>query len=156
MSKIIVVGSSNTDMVVHTSHLPVPGETILGGKFLMNQGGKGANQAVAVKRLGGDLLFVEKLGDDILGQQALRVFQNEGIATNYIALDKETPSGVALISVDQHAENCIVVASGANMSLGQGDIDSMEKEMLTGDVLLMQLEIPLPTVEYAAQKAYEK
>lgn len=86
----------------------------------------------------------------------LRVFQNEGIATNYIALDKETPSGVALISVDQHAENCIVVASGANMSLGQGDIDSMEKEMLTGDVLLMQLEIPLPTVEYAAQKAYEK
>lgn len=156
MSKIIVVGSSNTDMVVHTSHLPVPGETILGGKFLMNQGGKGANQAVAVKRLGGDLLFVAKLGDDILGQQALRVFQNEGIATNYIALDKETPSGVALISVDQHAENCIVVASGANMSLGQGDIDSMEKEMLTGDVLLMQLEIPLPTVEYAAQKAYEK
>ena len=97
MSKIIVVGSSNTDMVVHTSHLPVPGETILGGKFLMNQGGKGANQAVAVKRLGGDLLFVAKLGDDILGQQALRVFQNEGIATNYIALDKETPSGVALI-----------------------------------------------------------
>ena len=156
MSKIIVVGSSNTDMVVHTSHLPVPGETILGGKFLMNQGGKGANQAVAVKRLGGDLLFVAKLGDDIWDSRPLRVFQNEGIATNYIALDKETPSGVALISVDQHAENCIVVASGANMSLGQGDIDSMEKEMLTGDVLLMQLEIPLPTVEYAAQKAYEK
>ena len=61
MSKIIVVGSSNTDMVVHTSHLPVPGETILGGKFLMNQGGKGANQAVAVKRLGGNLIFVAKL-----------------------------------------------------------------------------------------------
>lgn len=75
MSKIIVVGSSNTDMVVHTSHLPVPGETILGGKFLMNQGGKGANQAVAVKRLGGDLLFVARVGNDVLGQQTLRVFK---------------------------------------------------------------------------------
>ena len=113
MSKIIVVGSSNTDMVVHTSHLPAPGETILGGKFLMNQGGKGANQAVAVKRLGGDLLFVARVGNDVLGQQTLRVFQNEGIETSYIALDNETPSGVALISVDQYAENCIVVASGA-------------------------------------------
>ena len=104
MSKIIVVGSSNTDMVVHTSHLPAPGETILGGKFLMNQGGKGANQAVAVKRLGGDLLFVARVGNDVLGQQTLRVFQNEGIETSYIALDNETPSGVALISVDQYAE----------------------------------------------------
>lgn len=75
MSKIIVVGSSNTDMVVHTSHLPAPGETILGGKFLMNQGGKGANQAVAVKRLGGDLLFVARVGNDVLGQQTLRVFK---------------------------------------------------------------------------------
>ena len=156
MSKIIVVGSSNTDMVVHTSHLPAPGETILGGKFLMNQGGKGANQAVAVKRLGGDLLFVARVGNDVLGQQTLRVFQNEGIETSYIALDNETPSGVALISVDQYAENCIVVASGANMLLGQEDIDSMEKEMLVGDILLMQLEIPLSTVEYAARKAYEK
>ena len=99
MSKIIVVGSSNTDMVVHTSHLPAPGETILGGKFLMNQGGKGANQAVAVKRLGGDLLFVARVGNDVLGQQTLRVFQNEGIETSYIALDNETPSGVALIIV---------------------------------------------------------
>lgn len=156
MSKIIVVGSSNTDMVVHTSHLPVPGETILGGKFLMNQGGKGANQAVAVKRLGGDLLFVARVGNDVLGQQTLRVFQNEGIETSYIALDNETPSGVALISVDQYAENCIVVASGANMLLGQEDIGSMEKEMLVGDILLMQLEIPLSTIEYAARKAYEK
>ena len=122
----------------------------------MNQGGKGANQAVAVKRLGGDLLFVARVGNDVLGQQTLRVFQNEGIETSYIALDNETPSGVALISVDQYAENCIVVASGANMLLGQEDIGSMEKEMLVGDILLMQLEIPLSTVEYAARKAYEK
>ena len=78
---------------------------------------------------------------DVLGQQTLRVFQNEGIETSYIALDNETPSGVALISVDQYAENCIVVASGANMLLGQEDIDSMEKEMLVGDILLMQQEI---------------
>lgn len=156
MNKIIVIGSSNTDMVVQTSHLPVPGETILGGEFLMNQGGKGANQAVAVKRLGGSLVFVARLGNDILGQQSLQTFQQEGINTDYITLDKEKASGVALISVDQQAENCIVVASGANMNLGNEDIDRIENEMHAGDILLIQLEIPISTVIYAVQKAYEK
>ena len=81
MKKIIVIGSSNIDMVVKTSHLPVPGETILGGEFFMHQGGKGANQAVAVKRLGGNLIFVAKLGNDILGQQSVDYFKKEGIDT---------------------------------------------------------------------------
>lgn len=156
MKKIIVIGSSNVDMVVRTSHLPVPGETILGGEFFMNQGGKGANQAVAIKRLGGNLIFMAKLGNDVLGRQSVGYFKKEGIDTRYIALDEDSASGVALISVDDHAENSIVVASGANMLLNEQDVDKMLEEMCEGDILLMQLEIPLQTVEYAARKAFGK
>ena len=137
MKKIIVIGSSNIDMVVKTSHLPVPGETILGGEFFMNQGGKGANQAVAVKRLGGNLIFVAKLGNDILGQQSVDYFKKEGIDTKYITLDENS-------------------ASGANMLLNEQDVDKVVEEMCEGDILLMQLEIPIQTVEYAARRAFEK
>lgn len=156
MKKIIVIGSSNVDMVVRTSHLPAPGETILGGEFFMNQGGKGANQAVAIKRLGGNLIFMAKLGNDVLGRQSVGYFKKEGIDTRYIALDEDSASGVALISVDDHAENSIVVASGANMLLNEQDVDKMLEEMCEGDILLMQLEIPLQTVEYAVRKAFGK
>ena len=156
MKKIIVIGSSNVDMVVRTSHLPAPGETILGGEFFMNQGGKGANQAVAIKRLGGNLIFMAKLGNDVLGRQSVGYFKKEGIDTRYIALDEDSASGVALISVDDHAENSIVVASGANMLLNEQDVDKMLEEMCEGDILLMLLEIPLQTVEYAARKAFGK
>lgn len=156
MKKIIVIGSSNVDMVVRTSHLPAPGETILGGEFFMNQGGKGANQAVAIKRLGGNLIFMAKLGNDVLGWQSVGYFKKEGIDTRYIAFDEDSASGVALISVDDHAENSIVVASGANMLLNEQDVDKMLEEMCEGDILLMQLEIPLQTVEYAARKAFGK
>ena len=156
MKKIIVIGSSNVDMVVRTSHLPAPGETILGGEFFMNQGGKGANQAVAIKRLGGNLIFMAKLGNDVLGRQSVGYFKKEGIDTRYMALDEDSASGVALISVDDHAENSIVVASGANMLLNEQDVDKMLEEMCEGDILLMQLEIPLQTVEYAARKAFGK
>lgn len=156
MKKIIVIGSSNVDMVVRTSHLPASGETILGGEFFMNQGGKGANQAVAIKRLGGNLIFMAKLGNDVLGRQSVGYFKKEGIDTRYIALDEDSASGVALISVDDHAENSIVVASGANMLLNEQDVDKMLEEMCEGDILLMQLEIPLQTVEYAARKAFGK
>lgn len=156
MKKIIVIGSSNVDMVVRTSHLPAPGETILGGEFFMNQGGKGANQAVTIKRLGGNLIFMAKLGNDVLGRQSVGYFKKEGIDTRYIALDEDSASGVALISVDDHAENSIVVASGANMLLNEQDVDKMLEEMCEGDILLMQLEIPLQTVEYAARKAFGK
>lgn len=156
MKKIIVVGSSNTDMVVKSSHLPGPGETVLGGNFLMTQGGKGANQAVAVKRMGGNLIFVARLGDDLFGDQTIEVLAKEGICTEYITRDKMHPSGVALINVDEKAENTIVVASGANLLLDESDIDKIESEMSEGDILLMQLESPIATVEYAAKKAFEK
>jgi len=112
--KIVVVGSSNTDMVVKSDRLPVPGETILGGAFRMNPGGKGANQAVAVSRLGGLATFISKTGNDLFGKQSIEMFKEENINTDYIFSDPKLPSGVALIMVDSNGENCIVVASGAN------------------------------------------
>lgn len=150
MSKIAVIGSSNTDMVIKTGRLPAPGETVLGGQFLMNPGGKGANQAVAAARLGGDVVFVAKVGDDIFGQEAVEGFKGEGINTDYIVVDPDNPSGVATITVDEQGENCIAVASGANSALGPADIDSATPQIEAASVLLMQLETPLGTVEHAA------
>jgi len=149
---ILVIGSSNTDMVVKAAHLPAPGETILGGTFFMNAGGKGANQAVAAARLGADVIFIAKIGDDIFGKQALELFAQEGIDTSYIIIDAVNPSGVALITVDDKAENCIVVASGANAALLPDDLTAAEQKLKTAALILMQLEIPLETVEYVANK----
>lgn len=151
--KILVVGSSNTDMVIKTNHFPAPGETILGGKFLMNAGGKGANQAVAAARLGGSVTFVGKIGDDIFGKQAVRQLKEEGINVDFVAVDAENPSGVALITVDQNGENSIVVASGANGTLVPADFDKATAELNESEFVLMQLEIPIPTVEYIARIA---
>jgi ribokinase len=153
MSKIIVIGSSNTDMVIKAERLPVPGETIIGGTFLMNSGGKGANQAVAVARLGGQVSFITKTGTDLFGQQSVELYKSEGINTEYIFSDKDNPSGVALISVDAQGENCILVAPGANAALSIADIEKARAEIESADLLLMQLEIPMATVEYAAEIA---
>jgi ribokinase len=150
---ILVVGSSNTDMVIKANHLPSPGETILGGVFFMNAGGKGANQAVAAARLGGDVTFICKTGNDIFGQQALQLFKDEGINTSYMLSDPENPSGVALITVDKNAENCIVVASGANATLSAADLQNAKKIIEQAAIVLLQLEIPLTTVEYVAATA---
>lgn len=154
--KIVVVGSCNTDMVVQADRLPMPGETILGGTFHMVPGGKGANQAITVARLGAQVTFVSKVGYDLFGLQALEKYKAENINTDYVLTDPKRPSGVALISVDKHGENCIIVAAGANAALTQDDIDKAKDEIMTADVLLMQLEIPLETAEYAAKKANEK
>jgi ribokinase len=153
--KIIVIGSSNTDMVVQSDHLPVPGETVLGGEFLMNPGGKGANQAVAASRFGGNIVFISKLGNDIFGEKYRSVLQKEKIDINHVYTDEEAASGVALITVDSKGENAIVVAPGANSTLNRGDIDRAEKEFDDAEFLLLQLEIPLDTVIYSAQKAAE-
>ncbi len=155
-NQILVIGSSNTDMVVVTDHFPVPGETILGGKFLMNPGGKGANQAVAAARLGGNVAFISKLGQDIFGEQTIRNLKEEGINVSGISSDPKNPSGVALITVDKHAENSIVVAPGANMSLEIPDIDKHFFLLDNAGIVLMQLEIPLKTIEYAANSAFKK
>lgn len=151
--KILVVGSSNTDMVVRTDHLPRPGETVLGGQFFMNPGGKGANQAVAIARLGGNITFVCKTGSDIFGHQAQQLFEEEGINTSFVLSDSKNPSGVALITVDSHAENCIAVASGANMKLSPDDLIRAKEAIEQADAILMQLEIPIETVAYVARTA---
>jgi len=150
---IVVAGSSNTDMVIKTPHLPAPGETILGGTFFMNAGGKGANQAVAAARLGGNVSFIAKLGDDIFGRQALQLFNDEGIDTKCIVIDAQYPSGVALITVDEKGENCIAVASGANAALLPADIDGMTEVITSADIILMQLETPAETIGYIAALA---
>jgi len=155
-NRILVVGSSNTDMVVKIKTLPRPGETVIGGSFLMNAGGKGANQAVATARLGGDVSFICKVGNDIFGEQAIQLFQKEGIDTSHVFTDADNPSGVALITVDEHGENCIAVASGANANLTEEDISSVEKAIDEAGYVLMQLEIPIETVEYVADVAFRK
>jgi len=154
--KIVVVGSCNTDMVIKADRLPVPGETILGGTFFMNPGGKGANQAVAASRMGGNVTLISKTGNDVFGKQSVMLYTAENIKTDYIFSDPKHPSGVALITVDSQGENCIVVASGANAYLTPSDIDKASAEIENSDLILMQLEIPIETVEYVAEMASKK
>lgn len=151
--KIVVIGSSNTDMVIKSDRLPKPGETILGGNFLMNHGGKGANQAVAAARLGGDVTFICKIGNDIFGNETLEMFHKEGIDTTYVGITPQEPSGVALINVDKKGENCIVVASGANGTLSVDDIQNAETAIKQASIVIMQLETPIESVTYAAKMA---
>lgn len=152
-NKILVVGSSNTDMTVKSPSLPKPGETIIGGDFLMGPGGKGANQAVAAKRLGGDVSFVCKVGRDIFGDNAIATYEKEGLDTSEI-LRSDKPSGVALILVDSEGENCISVASGANGDITPADIDSKKDLIENAGILLLQLEMPTESVVRAAQIAH--
>jgi ribokinase len=153
MAEIVVIGSTNTDMVVKTAYLPKPGETLMGGEFFMNPGGKGANQAVAAARLGGKVSFITKIGRDVFGDESLDNFKKVGINTEYVLVDEQTPSGVALINVDEQAENVIVVAPGANAHLSVQDIDRAAEAIKNADIVLLQLEIPLETVEYTCKLA---
>jgi ribokinase len=153
--KIIVVGSSNMDLVVKSSRIPSRGETILGGEFIMTPGGKGANQAVAAAKLGADVFFVTKLGDDIFGRQSLSNFQKVGIHTKYVEQTKEAPSGVALITVDEAGDNVIVVAPGANLKLSPDDVKKAQSDITSSGAVATQLEVPLETVEFAARLANE-
>lgn len=155
MPKILVIGSSNTDMVVKTSRFPQPGETIIGGEFFLFPGGKGANQAVAAARMGGQVDFIAKVGQDIFGQQAIEGFAHEGINVAYVLNDPKLASGVALITVDATGENEIVVAPGANAALSPGDLDRDDAAFENADLVLMQLETPLETVLHAAQKVHD-
>ena len=154
--KIIVIGSTNMDMVVKTSHIPVPGETVLSGSFFMNPGGKGANQAVTIARLGGEVVFISKVGNDVFGKQSSQLLDDEGINTFYMLSDNELPSGVALITVDEVGENSIVVASGANGNFLPSDLEDALDEIAKAGIVLMQLEIPLETVHFVSKYAASK
>lgn len=148
---IVVIGSSNTDMVVQTANFPKPGETILGGNFFMFSGGKGANQAVAAARIGAEVTFIGNIGNDIFGQRAISELQAESINTTYISTDQSKPSGIALILVDGKGENEIVVASGANNTLSDQHLLAAESAIAATDIILLQLEIPVNTVLFAAK-----
>lgn len=150
--KIVVIGSANTDMVVKSNKLPLPGETILGGTFFMNAGGKGANQAVAAARLGGHVTLVAKVGNDIFGKQTIDGLRKENIITDHVFVDEETPSGTALIMVNEEGENCIVVAPGANARLLPADIERVNN-IADAAIILIQLEIPMETIAAVAKMA---
>ena len=151
---IVVVGSSNTDMVIRCERIPRPGETVLGGAFSTAAGGKGANQAVAAARAGGDVVFVSRVGDDSMGQQAIEGFVREGIGVKHVVVDRKHPSGVAFIAVDARGENSIAVAGGANQHLSAADIRKAREELTSAAVVVMQLEVPLASVVAAARIAH--
>lgn len=154
-NKIVVIGSCNTDMVIKVHHLPLPGETIIGYDFMTNQGGKGANQAVAVARMGGDTAFIARLGDDGFGRNSLALLKKEGIDTEYVNFTEGVSTGVAMIPVDEKGENSIIVASGANAMLSEADIDAAKELIANASIVLMQLETPIPTLMQAAKIAHE-
>ena len=152
---ITVLGSTNTDMVISGDHIPVPGETVSGGTFLMNPGGKGANQAVAVARLSkqkGNCRFIAKVGDDVFGRQTAENMKKDKVDAKLI-VDKKNASGTALTLVDKKGQNVISVALGANGTLSPKDLAPFKKDIASSDALLMQLETPVETVIAAAKIA---
>ena len=156
MSRVLVVGSSNTDMVVRVPRIPKPGETVLGGDFAMAAGGKGANQAVAAARAGGRVTFVARIGDDLFGERALEGFRRDGVDARFVLRTPRAPSGVALIEVDGRGENSIAVASGANALLAAADVEAAAGAFGDADIVLLQLESPIEAVEAAVRMAGER
>ncbi len=147
---IVVVGSSNTDMIIQLDRIPKPGETLLGGDFASAAGGKGANQAVAAARSGGNVSFIARVGNDMFGTQAIAGFKRDGIDIDHVIVDKSAPSGVAMIFVAKDGENSIAVAGGANARLSPADVRKGAKTIRSADMLVAQLETPLETIEAAA------
>lgn len=152
---ITVVGSIHMDFFILLEHLPIPGETVLGKRFVMQPGGKGANQAVAAARLGAKTYMVGRVGNDIFANEVIENFKRNNVKVDYVKRDPETHTGVAFIFVDAKGENMIAVASGADARVSPSDVDDAMDIISKSDVLLLQLEIPIETVVYAARKAYE-
>jgi ribokinase len=150
---IVVVGSINMDMVIRTGQMPQPGQTVLGDGFSTNPGGKGANQAVAVSRLGGRCSMVGLVGDDQFGAELRARLKTEGVDVAHVKHRSQAPTGVAMIVVDGNGENSIVVAQGANALLTPDDIFPLDGLFAAAEVVVLQLELPLPTVRAAIQKA---
>ena len=148
---ITVIGSANMDLIARVPRLPAPGETVLGSSLRRSAGGKGANQAVAIARAAGDVVFVGRLGRDAHGAELRKSLQQAGVKMNHVAEDPESPTGTALIAVDENGENSIVVIPGANARVSPADVDGATDTIRRSTVLVLQLEIPLVTVEHAAQ-----
>ncbi len=152
-SRVVVVGSSNTDLVIKLPRIPKAGETILGGEFVRAAGGKGANQSVAAARAGAAVTFIARVGRDANGDEAMAGFIADGINVDYVVRDPAKPSGVALIFVDKQGENSIAVASGANDRLSPADVRQAASAFRRAQVFLLQLETPMRTVEAAVRHA---
>jgi ribokinase len=153
--RIVVVGSANTDMIIRLKRIPRPGETILGGEFLMAAGGKGANQAVSAARAGGNVGFIARLGQDAFGDQAVAGYANDRIDVAHIVRDPKLPSGVGLIFLEQGGQNSIAVAGGANDRLSPTDVRTARGLFHGASIVLVQLEIPLQTVRTAVRLAVQ-
>ena len=155
MKKIFIVGSINTDFVISAPYMPKGGDTLVGGGFFTARGGKGANQAVAAKRLGGDVKMCGCVGDDLFGVDALKAFTNEGIDVSHVRTVAGVPTGTAVIIVT-NGENRIVIDKGANGCLTKADVDDFLADALEGDIYLTQLENPIDVIGYGLQKAKKK
>jgi ribokinase len=153
--KIVVIGSTNTDMTIQTDVLPQVGDIVAGGRFRICPGGKGANEAIAASRLGGSVSLITKTGNDLFGRQAKQMFSSEGIRTDYIFSDANNPSGVALIMVNNAGEKYISLAQGSITTLSLEEIDKTRSEIMDAKVLLIELETPIETALYAARIASE-
>ena len=154
MKNICVIGSLNMDLVVKVDTMPKGGQTLIGSNFKEVPGGKGANQAVAMARLGGNVSMIGKVGNDGFGQTLLNALKADNVNTDYIGIE-EGPTGVALITVDKNAENSIVVAPGANFKVAVEDIDNNIEAINNSDIVVVQLETPLETIKYGLKKAKE-
>lgn len=154
-AKIVIVGSFNADLTTYLDRMPRPGETVSGDKFVTGPGGKGSNQAVATARLGADVTFIGRVGDDVFANLAYDIWNAEGINTDYIVKDPDHATGVAPIFVDSSGENMIAVVLGANLNIQKSDIDSARDVIADADVLMVQLEINHDMVGYALEVAKE-
>lgn len=155
MKRIFVVGSLNSDLVIHAPYMPVGGETLMGSDFETNNGGKGANQACACAKLGGEVYMCGCVGNDAFGQGLIDSLSLDGVHTDFIRKVDKTPTGVAVIVVTK-GENRIILDSGANGFLDKSDIDKMLEFAKEGDIYLTQLENPISVVGYGLKKAKEK
>ncbi|WP_042146605.1 ribokinase [Paucisalibacillus sp. EB02] len=154
-SKITVIGSANIDLVTETNRYPKLGETLLGNKFHQFPGGKGANQAVAASRLGAEVTFIGCVGQDDYGKQVIDNLTNESVNVNHVIVNSSVETGIANITVAED-DNAIIVVPGANSMLAPEHIKSLEEIIHTSDVVVLQLEIPIETVEAAVNIAYQK
>lgn len=153
---LFVIGSSNTDLVIYLDHIPKIGETVIGGESSVIFGGKGANQAVAAKRAGADINFITQLGDDGFGQGMKKHFMQEELPQRYVLTDLEQPSGIAQIFVSKKGENSIAVASGSNGTLTFERLKPFLKDIASSDLVLVQFEIPIKTIEKMIDFCFDK
>ena len=151
--KILVIGSSNTEMIFQASAIPAAGETVLGSSFSMSPGGRGVNQAIAAARSGGEVVFIGRTGNDLFGEQVFQVLQQDKIDTSYVIRDKIIASGISSIVLDAQGESGITITPGANSNLSEKDLLNARIAISSGDILLLQLDIPIETVRFAADLA---